>query len=87
MSSVALDKNFEINTAYDESVKFYDAEKKPFTIYGIFREEGRDQFSRMPDEAAKSTSVRVSELNYNTAGGRVRFRTDSAQVVINAITP
>ncbi|MBQ8817236.1 MAG: hypothetical protein IJZ83_01545 [Clostridia bacterium] len=37
---------------------------------------------RIPLSVGENVSDRVKNLNYNTAGGRIRFRTDSPYVAI-----
>lgn len=61
-------------------IKFYNAEEKPFKIYGVFKENGR--FRRLPEEIAKKLNVHVGLLHADSAGGRVRFKTDSPYVAI-----
>jgi len=78
-----LDKNFDVKTDIDkDDIIFYNAEEAPFKIYGIFKENGL--FRRMPEKVAKSVNECVAFHHTNTAGGRVRFRTDSKYVAINA---
>lgn len=82
MSSMEkIDKNFIVNTTIDkEDVRFYDVDQKPFEIYGVFREDGC--YRRLPESVAKTVSEGVLRLHNKTAGGRVRFRTDSKYVAI-----
>ena len=82
MDIAKIDKNFAVESSFTEVVKFYDAESEPFKIYGIYREGER--FTRMPSDVAKTVNNGVKRLIYNTAGGRVRFVTDSANVAIKA---
>ncbi len=78
-----IDKNFAIKSGIEkEDVKFYNADEKPFKIHGVFRENGR--YRRMPESVAKSVSEGVYALHANTAGGRVRFVTDSSYIAISA---
>lgn len=78
-----IDKNFAVKTGIErEGIKFYDCMNEPFKIYGIFMENGK--FRRMPQNIAESVSVGVNALHANTAGGRVRFVTDSPYVAIAA---
>ncbi len=78
-----IDKNFKIETSINKSdVKFYDPRISPFEINGVFYE--KDRYRRMPESVAKAVSAGVYALHANTAGGRVRFKTDSAYVAINA---
>ena len=78
-----VDKNFIIKTEIDKKdVKFYKIDEAPFKIYGVFRENGK--YRRMPESVAKSVSEGVYALHANTAGGRVRFVTDSPYIAIYA---
>ncbi len=78
-----VDVNFKIKTCFDLTDKqFYDVKNEPFRIYGVFYEDG--QFRRLPEQVAASVSPGVEFLHGHTAGGRVRFRTDSPYVLINA---
>ena len=78
-----IDKNFKINTNINkEDIKFYDARVAPFRVYGVFYDDGK--FRRMPEKIAKTVSSGVHSLHANTAGGRVRFKTNSPYVAINA---
>ena len=78
-----IDKNFKVETKLNKSdIKFYSAVENPFQVYGLIYENGK--FRRMPQEVAKSVSEWVGYLNTNTAGGRVRFKTDSSYVAISA---
>jgi len=77
-----VDKNLKVETKIEkEGLKFYDALSEPFKIYGVFMEDG--MFRRMPEKVAESVSKNVWMLHSHTAGGRVRFRTNSPYVAIN----
>lgn len=82
MSSLPeIDNNFIIETNIDKKdIVFYDIENDPFKIYGVFRENGL--YRRMPEETALKVSEKVHFLHANTAGGRVRFVTDSQYVAV-----
>ena len=78
-----IDKNFKVETKIEkDDIKFYDAEEKPFRIYGVFKENGR--YRRLPENVAKSVSDGVYRLHSNTAGGRIRFKTNSRYIAIHA---
>lgn len=78
-----VDNNFEIKTQIDKKdIKFYKIDEVPFKIYGVFRENGK--YRRMPESVAKNVSEGVYTLHSNTAGGRVRFVTDSTYIAIHA---
>lgn len=79
----AIDKNFDIgSTINKKGVQFYDVKSAPFSIHGLMYSGGI--FHRIPIGVAENVNDGVRHLNYNTAGGRVRFRTDSTYVAISA---
>lgn len=81
-----LDKNFKIATSIKEQdIIFYDVKENPFDVYGLYDYKSAGKFKRLPEEIAKATSEGVFALNYNTAGGRVRFKTNSKYVAIKAV--
>ena len=84
MSDISkVDKNFEVKTNIaKEDIEFFNAEDAPFKIYGIFKDDGK--FRRLPEAVAKTVNDGVHILHANTAGGRVRFVTDSSYVAIQA---
>lgn len=65
-----------------ENVIFYDIKKEPFKIFGLYEPLTYGKYCRIPEDVAKATSARVAELYSNTAGGRIRFKTDSDVLVI-----
>ena len=87
MSDIAaIDPNFKIETKIEQAdLRFYDVLQAPFQICGVFYEDG--QFRRLPESVAEATSAGVMRLHTATAGGRVRFQTDSPYVAIHAKLP
>ena len=68
-----IDKNMIFETSIkDEGVAFYDVRKPPFDLYGLCETES-GRFHRIPESVAKETNSGVVNLNFHTAGGRVRF--------------
>lgn len=55
-----------------------------FDLYGISYDSADGRFVRMPQDVAKTVSVGVEMLAKNTAGGRLRFATDSNEIIIDA---
>ncbi len=81
-----IDKNFIVETTIErEGLTFYRITEEPFSVYGLVRDG--DCWARMPDAIAKNVSEGVRSLARHTAGGRVRFITDSPYIVIKAETP
>ena len=66
-----------------EGLRMYDIKKHPaFRIYGVYHDG--ECYRRLPADIAENTNERVPRLSKNTAGGRVRFITDSPYIVIRA---
>lgn len=79
-----IDRNFAVESTLEkENIRFYSADKPPFCLYGLLKENGA--YCRMPEQAAEQVSARVHVLYKKTSGGRVRFRTDSSYVAIKAV--
>ena len=76
-----IDKNFKTQTKIErECLTFYDIDEGPFKVCGVYREG--EHYVRMPADVAKSVSEGVFSLHTHTAGGRVRFITDSPYVAV-----
>ena len=84
MSRIAeIDKNLKIDTKLNlDDVIFINAEEEPVKLYGVFKENG--SFRRIPETLARETSEGVHYLHNLTAGGRVRFSTDSEYIAVTA---
>ncbi|MBQ8208306.1 MAG: hypothetical protein IJZ89_06190 [Clostridia bacterium] len=81
-----VDKNFAFETSIDrDDIVWFSIREEPFEIYGLYDPKNSEKFCRMPADVAKNVSANVSGLNYNTAGGRVRFSTDSPYVAIKTV--
>jgi len=87
MSNISqIDPNFKVGSKIEkENIKFYNALEAPFKIYGVYMENG--QFRRMPQAIAEQVNNGVARLHANTAGGRIRFKTNSSFVAISAKMP
>ncbi len=82
----SLDSNFKVESKLDvPDIEFYNTLQEPFKVYGVYY--GKDKFIRMPIDVAKNVNEGVYWLNFCTAGGRVRFKTDSPYVAIHAKMP
>ncbi len=82
------DKNLTVETALGvNDVVFRDVRTDPFEIYGLYEPRRPGAFRRLPDEVAEGTNPGVVELNTHTAGGRIRFSTDSPYVALRVKMP
>ncbi len=85
MSNISkIDKNFKIETKIDKAdIKFYDVKSGIFDVYGLYKFYETDKYCRMDPVIADSLKTGVAALNWCTAGGRIRFKTNSRYVAIN----
>lgn len=78
-----IDKNLKVDTAIDKKdIRFYKAEQ--LGLFGLMKTE---RFLRLPEDIAAKTNKGVGGLCRHTAGGRVRFVTDSEYVAISCKMP
>ncbi len=83
-----IDKNLAVESKLNlPDVVWFDAKEAPIQICGLAVCGKGDKFRRMPQDVADATNEGVKYLNTNTAGGRIRFRTDSPYVAIKAVMP
>ncbi len=80
-----LDKNMIVE-ADAEGFVWYDAAQAPMELYGFCGIEG-DPYRRLPDEVGAATNAGTRRNASHTAGGRVRFSTDSKRIAIRAKMP
>ena len=59
---------------------YIDVRTTPISLHGFCK-----PFRRVPEDVAKATSEGVAEISKFSAGGRIRFRTDSDYVVVHAV--
>ncbi|MBQ9355039.1 MAG: hypothetical protein IJT84_05105 [Clostridia bacterium] len=82
-----IDTNFIREKVGNRELAFYDAKKSPFTLYGISYDYERERYCRMPDEIARTVSERAVWLSTYTAGGRIRFKTNSKTLALKVTYP
>lgn len=88
MNIEEIDINFAQKEIADKpDTIWFDTRKEPFQLYGLYEPQSQPVFRRMPEGVAASVSAGVRTLAENTAGGRVRFSTDSPYIAIRAIMP
>lgn len=77
-----IDRNFAVKAPDGAERAWLDIEQAPFQICGLMREG--DRYVRMPSAVAAQVNEGVRDLCFHTAGGRVRFATDSPFIAIKA---
>ena len=84
-SYINVDKNMIVNTTIgDVEVTWRDVRTEPFSLHGFHDPYHTPFFCRVPAEIAAATSDGVDKLSRESAGGRVRFSTDSPYIAIRA---
>ena len=83
-----IDKNLEVKgSVQKENIVFHNVRNPPFTVYGLLPGEKEAPYRRLPESLAAQVNEGVLRLHTYTAGGRVRFRTDSDCIAIRAVMP
>lgn len=67
-----------------EDIVWYDVKKAPFALHGFYNPLSEPFYRRLPQDIAEATSAGVDTLSRESAGGRVRFSTDSPYIAIRA---
>ena len=81
-----IDKNMKVETDITEpDIVWLNARQAPFALYGVQYDEKQSCYVRFPQAVADAVSKGVADLNHCTAGGRVRFRTNSSFIAIRAV--
>jgi len=82
-----IDKRFAASEALVKrfpTIEMYNLTQCAAEVYGLHHTGEDGIFARMPVELADSINPSISSLARHTAGGRIRFRTDSPFVAIRA---
>lgn len=83
ISLAEIDKALTVESEIEkEDIFWFDIRKGNFDIYGLYNPTQLGEFKRMPIEVAEKVNIGVHNRAYNTAGGRVRFTTDSPYLAI-----
>ncbi len=72
----------------DNEIEWIDSHDDRFSIYGVFFNEENNLYMRVPNEVSEATgNPGIRTLSKMTAGGRLRFITDSKFIAIRAALP
>lgn len=85
MDIFQLDKNFVNATVDRDDVEWFDAQSAPFSLHGLFFDESENRYLRMPPEAAQKVDAGRYYMSAMTAGGRIRFITDSPFIALKCV--
>lgn len=79
-----VDKNLIVpKTIKADGLTFYNAVKEPFSLHGVWYDDGK--LYRVDKNVAPTVSANIVQKSTQTAGGRVRFRTNSTRIAIKAV--
>lgn len=88
MDISTIDPNFATVTVKDEDdVNWISSHDERMSLYGVYYEEKDGLYVRMPAEVALSANKKLGCGVRMTAGGRLRFVTDSPYIAIKASVP
>ncbi|MBE6561888.1 MAG: hypothetical protein E7662_12270 [Ruminococcaceae bacterium] len=79
-----IDPNFKQLACQDEGIRYYSCMEDPIEINGMYAPRETGKFLRMPEEYIHSEGLipGVRKLIHHSAGGRLRFATDSPCVAV-----
>lgn len=82
-----VDKNMVSGAPDSEGLVWHNIKCEPFEIYGLYDPRSEGDFCRMPEEVAARVNAGVHRNARHTAGGRVRFCTDSGRLALRVRMP
>ena len=81
-----IDQNFKLSNALGkDGLVWINARDPRIALYGLFYDVEKGAYYRLPEALAETVSPGVKNLSCHTAGGRIRFCTDSEYVAITAV--
>ena len=83
-----LDDNLASFGIDGADIKWINCRDERFSIHGVFYNEEKSLFVRVPDDVLdKAENINLYHLSKMTAGGRLRFVTDSKFIAVKASLP
>lgn len=70
-----------------DDIKWVSAHDRVFSLHGVFYDEERGMYARVPSRIAEKVSPGVAELSLACSGGRLRFVSDSPYIGVRASVP
>lgn len=77
MGITKIDKNFQLKKVTEKGVIWQQPLTPPFKLYGVYYDNTNGEYCRMPKDIASQVNEGVQFLYSHTAGGRIRFKTNS----------
>ncbi len=82
-----MDPNLAAISGNCEGVEFISAHDERFSLHGVYYDKEEKIYRRVPESVASQVSDYLVALGKMTAGGRIRFITDSPYIAIKASIP
>lgn len=81
-----IDKNLKVETSINkQDIVWLSPKEAPISIHGLCETEQDMPYHRLPQSVAKASNSGVEGLMWHTAGGRIRFATNSPYIAIKAV--
>ena len=79
-----IDPNFKTSVIPYDNTVWYDAMDERFSLHGLYDPRGTGRYMRLPlaFSAEPLLTDGAKTLMFHTAGGRIRFATDSPYVAV-----
>lgn len=78
----SIDKNMSIKDDISSNVTWFNPLEQPFSIYGFPWIKEDKIYKRLKSNLNLDIPVTVDNLSYHTAGGQIKFKTDSSIIAI-----
>lgn len=85
MDITQIDKNFELPKLDRDDIQWLDARELSSFLFGVYYDETTECYRRMPQEVADTVNVGVAYGCKDTAGGRLRFMTNSPFIALKGV--
>jgi lysophospholipase L1-like esterase len=82
-----IDKNFKAVERSGSVMQEITLPSDRLDLYGVYYEPSEGRFRRLPNYVAEKVNDGVKNLATNTAGGRIRFITNSPYIAIKVVLP
>jgi len=87
MDVSSVDTNFASLDIDNEAVEWISSHDRRFSIHGVYFDEKQGLYMRVPDEVSEKANRNLLSLAKMTAGGRLRFVTNSPFIALKASLP
>ena len=81
-TSLKLDPNMTLKKADADGIVWFDAKEKPFSLVGFEWMNQDNIYKRLPVHPDWEIRKTVDQLAYHTAGGQMKFSTDSKRILV-----